>query len=364
VEIVGGVQVSPYLLAAIGLAVGLVSGFVGVGGGYMLTPALMVLGFPSGMAVGTSLALIAGNALIAVVRHRQLGHVDLKMGVILMAGTLMGTEVGVRIHRAVEALGPDPKDIIVLGVLLVTLAGIGVFMYRELQRSRRQMAGMSEEELAACDDVQSSGVCHVFQHLWIPPVIRFTKSKLTISTWVVMLVGFATGVLSGFMGVGGGVVTAPALMYIVGQPSVMAAGTSLSGFGVSASFGCFRHAMMGHVHLGAALVILLGTAIGTQVGAIGTNYLKGMALRYVLGYAVLTALIGPGFKLAYFLTGRFTPWLNHTAVVLTIAQIFVPVTIIIMFLAFAVKYHRGGTVPHWAETLMISRERLRQRQTR
>jgi uncharacterized membrane protein YfcA len=357
-HIVAGVVVSPYLLAAIGLAVGLVSGFVGVGGGYMLTPALIVLGFPSGLAVGTSLALIAGNALIAVIRHRQLGHVDIKMGVLLMVGTIMGTEVGVRLHEAAEGLGDEPKNILVLGVLLVTLAGIGIFMYRELGASRRRMAQMSPEELAALDDVQSSRVCRVFQNLWLPPVIRFTKSKLRISTWIVMLVGFTTGVLSGFMGVGGGFVRAPALMYIIGQPSVMAVGTDLFGIVVSGSFGCFRHAMLGNVHLGAALVMLLGTALGTQAGAVGTNYLKGVAVRYALGYSVLTAIVGPGLKLAYFLTHRAFGWLDHTAVALTIAQIFVPVSIIVVLLIMAARYHRGGKIPPWAELLMISRERV------
>lgn len=348
--------VSAWLLGAIGLAVGLVSGFVGVGGGYMLTPALIVLGFPAGIAVGTSLALIAGNAVIAVIRHRQLGHVDIKMGVIMITGTIAGTEIGVRLIEACDSLGEGVQDIIVLGVLVVTLAGVGVFMYRELQRSRRQLAEMSEEERANCEDVQSSHVSHFFQQLWIPPVIRFTKSKLTISTWIVFLVGLGAGVLSGFMGVGGGFVRTPALIYIIGQPSVMAVGTDLLEIVVSGSYGCFRHAMLGNVHLGAALVMLLGTAVGTQVGVLGTNYLKGLAVRYVLGYSLLTALVGPGFKMAYFLTGRAIHWLHQAAVVLTIAQIFVPVSIIVVLLVMAARYQRGREVPPWAEMLMINRE--------
>lgn len=349
---------SPYLLAAIGLAVGLVSGFVGVGGGYMLTPALIVLGFPADIAVGTSLALIAGNALIAVFRHRQLGHVDIKMGAIMIVGTIMGTEVGVRLLDASGGLGEGMQNIIVLSVLLLTLAGVGIFMFRELENSRRLMAQMSKEELAACEDVQTSHVCEFFQHLWIPPVIRFTKSKLTISGWVVLAIGLTTGVVSGFMGVGGGFLRAPALIYLVGQPSVMAVGTDLFGIVVSGSFGCFRHAMLGNVHLGAALFMLLGTAVGTQAGAVGTQYLKGLAVRYVLGYSVLTAIVGPGLKMAYFLTHRAFGWLDHTAVALTIAQIFVPVSIIVVLLVMAARYHRGGKIPPWAEMLMISRERV------
>jgi len=356
----GGVVVSPYLLGAIGLAIGLVSGFVGVGGGYMLTPALIVLGFPANIAVGTGLALIAGNSLIAVVRHRQLGHVDIKMGVIMIVGTIMGTEVGVRLIDAGGALGKEALDIIVLGVLLATLAGIGIFMYRELQASRRRLAEMSMEELAACERVRSSEMHQFFQHLRLPPVIRFTKSKLTISTWIVFLVGLGAGILSGFMGVGGGFVRAPALIYVIGQPSVMAVGTDLFEIVVSGSYGCFRHAMLGNVHLGAALVMLLGSAIGTQAGAVGTYYLKGLAVRYVLGYSVLTAVFGPGLKMTYFLTGRAIHWLDQAAVALTIAQIFVPVCMIVVLLVLAAKYHRGGKVPPWAEMLMINRQGIEQ----
>ena len=140
----------------------------------------------------------------------------------------------------------------------------------------------------------------------------------------------------------------------------MAVGTDLLEIVVSGSFGCFRHAMLGNVHLGAALVMLLGTAIGTQVGALGTSYLKGLAVRYVLGYSLLTALIGPGFKMAYFLTGREIGWLQGTAVAVTIAQIFVPVSIIVALLVLAFRYQRGHEVPPWAEMLMINREHIEQ----
>jgi len=358
VEIAPEVFVSPYLLAAIGLALGLISGFVGVGGGYMLTPTLIVLGFPANMAVGTGIALIAGNSLIAMLRHRQMGHVDLKMGLIMMTGTIMGTEVGVRILDALKEFGQETLDVVVLGVMLVVLAGIGAFMYRELQHSRRRLREMTPEERAECEDVQSSGICGFFQGIYLPPVIRFTKSKITISGWVVMLVGFCAGVISGFMGVGGGFVRAPALIYIIGQPSVMAVGTDLLGIVFSGSFGCLRHAMLGNVNLAVALVMLLGTSVGTQIGSLGTLYLKGLAVRYVLGYSVLTALVGPSLKMVYFLTGRQHIWLNQTSVALTVLQIFVPVTIIVAFLVYAARYHRGKRVPPWAEYLMISREKL------
>ena len=139
----------------------------------------------------------------------------------------------------------------------------------------------------------------------------------------------------------------------------MAVGTDLLGIVFSGSFGCLRHAMLGNVQLAVALVMLLGTALGTQAGALGTAYVKGLAMRYVLGYSVLTAIAGPGFKMAYFLTGRDLDWLNQVSVVLTIAQVFVPVSIIVVLLVMVFRYHRGGQVPAWAEQLMISRDNER-----
>ncbi len=354
-EVAPDLFVNPFLLAGIGLAIGLMSGFVGVGGGYMLTPTLVILGFPANIAVGTGLALIAGNSLIAVVRHRQMGHVDLKMGAIMMAGTIGGTEIGVRILDSLHVYGPETLDIIVMSVLVVALAGIGIFMYRELRLSRQALCDMTDEEREACEDVQTSHLCEIFQNIRIFPHIRFTKSKLRISGWIVLLVGFATGILSGFIGVGGGFVRAPALIYIIGQSSVMAVGTDLLGIVFSGSFGCFRHAMLGNVNLAVALVMLMGTAVGTQAGALGTVYLKGIAVRYVLGYSVLTALFGPLLKLAYFLTGRDISWLNQASVAVTMLQIFFPVTVIIALLILAMRYQRGEPVPAWAEPLMLPR---------
>ncbi len=344
-EVAAGVFVSPYLLGAIGVAIGLVSGFVGVGGGYLLTPTLIILGFPSEIAVGTGLALIAGNSVIAVVRHRQLGHVDLKMGLIMTGGTLVGTEVGVRLLNTIKAISPHTLDIVVLGMLILSLTSIGTFMYRELAATRREMRDMSEDELAQCEDMQASHMFSFFQGVRLPPVIHFTKSHLRISGWIVLALGLFTGALSGLTGVGGGFVLTPSLIYIVGQSSVMAVGTSLLGVTFASAFGCLRHAMFGHVNLAAALVMLLGTALGTQAGALGTAYVKGLAVRYVLAFSVITAIAGPAFKMAYFLTGRDLDWLNRVSVVLTITQIFVPVSIIVVLLVMAIRYRHGGEIP-------------------
>lgn len=351
-EIATEIFANLYLLAAIGLGVGLIAGFVGVSGGYLLTPALIVLGFPNVIAVGTALGLMTGNTLIAIMRHSGLGHMDLKMGIIVAAGTLIGAEAGVRLLHTTNALPQAAADIIVLAGLLVALVAVAISMVREVLHSSEELAEMDEDEAMEAGGEVETAACRFLQDLCIFPHIRFTKSKLRISGWIVFFLGGFIGVLSGFLGVGGSFLLSPTLIYLIGQPSLMAVGTNLLGVFIGVSFSCFRHAMLGHVNLGVALVMLLGTSVGTFAGSYGTCYLKGLAVRYVLAASVVAAVFGPAFKIAWLVTGSQLAWLNNVAKIVTVAQIFIPVTIIVVLLVMAFRHFRGGTVPRWARMLM------------
>jgi len=356
VEIAAGVTANLYLLAAVGAGVGLIAGFAGVSGGYLLTPILIVLGFPAPLAVGTALALMSANTLIAVLRHRELGHLDLKMALIMALGTLLGAEAGVRLLDYAKGISGTFVNVGVLGAMIVTLAAVAVSMTREVWQRSREMSELSEADALAYGGEIETGMSHFLQGLCVFPHIRFTKSKLRISGWIVLLLGAVIGIASGFLGVGGCFMRGPALIYLIGQPSLMAVGTNLLGAFIGVLFSCFRHAMLGHVHLGVALVMLLGMSIGTQVGASGTSYLKGLAVRYVLTASVVAALFGPVLKMAYFLTGSRIAWLNQTAMIVTVAQVFVPVAIIIALLIMVFRHLTGGRVPRWARQLMAPRE--------
>lgn len=149
----------------------------------------------------------------------------------------------------------------------------------------------------------------------------------------------------------------PALIYLIGHPSLMAVGANLLGAFVGVGFSCFRHVMEGHVLLGPALVMLLATSVGTAVGASGTRHLKGLAVRYVLAASVAAALLGPGFKLAWFLTGSRVAWLHTTARLVTVVQIGLPVAIVVSLLVLAMRYQRGGGVRRWVRPLMAGQPR-------
>jgi len=355
VEVAAGVVVNLYLLAGVGLGVGLIAGFAGVSGGYLLTPILMILGFPAPHAVGTAQALQAGNNLIGILRHRRLGHVDLKMGIIMATGALFGAEIGLRALHHARAISPSHADIAVLSMMMIMLGVIAVSMAVEVRRSRRRLAELGEADSAADEGEIHTAACEFLQGLCIFPHIRFTKSKLRISAWIVLGLGVVIGLLSGFLGVGGGFMSNPALIYLVGQPSLMAVGTNLIAAFTGVTFGCFRNAMLGVVHLPVALVMLLGTAIGTQLGALGTSWVKGIAVRSVLAASVSAAILGPAIKLAWMLTGSQVMWLDQVARLVALLQIAVPVALIALFLVMGYRRRCGGPVPAWVRRMLAGR---------
>jgi len=352
VEVAAGVVVNLYLLAGVGLGIGLIAGFAGVSGGYLLTPILMILGFPAPHAVGTALGLQSGNNLLAILRHRRLGHVDLKMGAIMAAGALIGAEGGLRLLHRARAISAAYADVAVLATMLVALSGIALAMASEVRRSSRLLAELGDADSAAAEAEVQTAACEFLQGLCIFPHIRFTKSKLRISGWIVLALGMVIGLLSGFLGVGGGFMSNPALIYLVGQPSLMAVGTNLIAAFAAVTFSCFRHAMMGHVNLPVALVMLLGTAVGTQIGAWGTSWVKGIAVRLVLVTSVIAALAGPALKLAWLLTGAQIAWLDHMARAVVALQIAAPVGLIALFLVMGYRRSGGHAVPAWVGRML------------
>ena len=116
-----GVEINVFLLVLFGLAVGVLSGFIGVGGGYLMTPGLIILGFPANFAVGTSLAWITGSAIIGTLRHRQLGNVDMKLGLVMVAGTMCGVEVGVRLLNLAKSIGVTDVAVLATYIIILTL---------------------------------------------------------------------------------------------------------------------------------------------------------------------------------------------------------------------------------------------------
>lgn len=284
-----GVTVDPWILALIGFTVGVCGGFFGVGGAFLVTPALNILGFPMAYAIGTDLAHIMGKSIIAVGRHRRLGNVDPRAGLVLVAGTLPGVEAGARGVLWLEHLGLS-ETVVRLAYIPLLLA-IGAAMLVETLRTARRGAG-GEAGLAA-----GEGLAARVRRLRWRPLISLPVSGIeSISVWPLLAIALATGFCAGFLGVGGGFIRMPALLYLVGMPTHVAVGTDLLEVMFSGAYGTFTYALKGRVDVLAALVMLVGAAVGSQFGVTATSYVKGYRIRLLFALTVLAGAAAVALK--------------------------------------------------------------------
>ncbi len=286
---VSGVTVAPLLLAGIGFLVGLLGGFFGVGGGFLAGPLMLLLGVPGNFVVGTDLAHMTGKSIVAARRHRALGHVDLKLGTLMIAGTAAGIEAGAQIIEYLKRLAPGTLETVLYGVYLALLLGIAAVMFWEGLRTTR---AVTDETFPAQEASSLAILTQRIQRLRLPPMVRLPASGIeSISIWLILLTGFVTGLLAGMLGVGGGFVRMPALVYVLGIPTHVAVGTDLFEIVFSAGYGTLTHALKGNVDVLMALVMHTGAAIGAQMGAQATRYVSGPRLRLAFAFLPLLGAI-------------------------------------------------------------------------
>jgi hypothetical protein len=284
---ISGVFISPLLLAGIGFIVGVLGGFFGVGGGFLAGPLMLWTGVPINFVVGTDLAHMTGKSIVAARRHRAMGNVDLRLGALMIIGTIPGIELGAQLIEKLETLGITES---VVGYSYVAiLTAIGLFTGWESIRAIRQRR---------TDKLETEGALKVGvaattrRWLRIPPMVSLPTSGVnSISVWAVILVGLITGFLAGFLGVGGGFLRMPLLVYIVGVPTHVAVGTDLFEIVVSAGYGTISHALKGNVDIMIALTMHTGAAIGAQIGAVGTRYFSGPTIRLMFSILPLAAAV-------------------------------------------------------------------------
>ena len=348
-----GAEINIFLLVFLGLAVGIISGFIGVGGGFLMTPALIILGFPANFAAGTSLVWISGSAIVGMLRHRQLGNVDMKLGIWMIVGTICGAEVGVRTLNKVRDMGL--ADEAVLSVSIITLLTIGIYTLHEASRRKAHLDEMVRRKGKLSPAIRAPSMPQRLQMINIPPMIHFTKSRLIISLWVILAIGFVVGVLAGFMGIGGGFLMVPSLVYLLGLPSFMAVGTDMFQIVFSAAFAGIRHTMSGNVIIFAAFILVISSSIGVYFGALTTRYMRGLSMRYILALASLLGFLGATLKLLDILLEMPGVWLRTSSIVVTFGGAGLVVAIIIGLFILANRYKKGKRIPIWAAYL-VSKE--------
>jgi len=280
-------SVNVFVILGMGWGIGFLSGAFGVGGGFLMTPLLMFLGVSPAVAVGTGANQIVASSITGVIAHTRRGNVDFKMGAVLMVGGLLGSSAGVWLFGLLQRLGHIDLAISLCYVLFLGVVG-GLMAIESLQamwRVRRK-GGRA--------DTSGAG-----RHSWIhglPFKMRFRKSKLYISALLPLAVGLGVGILTAIMGVGGGFIMVPVMIYLLGMPTQVVVGTSLFQIiFVTANTTFLQAAMNQTVDVVLALLLILGGVVGAQTGARIGAKLKSEQLRILLALLVLVVC----GKLAY-----------------------------------------------------------------
>jgi len=297
---ISGVEIMAWKLILLGFTVGVMGGFFGVGGAFMVTPALNVFGFPMAYAIGTDMAHIAGKSIVATAKHRKYGNVDMRLGVLMIIGTAIGIEGGATTIMWLEKVGR--VDFVVRITYMVLLFGLSSYIFYEYYKLTRGVT----DKTKPVSDAGTSGLALKMQSLKIPPMIHLKVSGFTISVWVILIVSAFTGYLAGFLGVGGGFIRMPSLMYVIGCPTRVAVGTDLFEIVITGAYGAFTYALRGRVELIAATVMLIGAAVGAQFGTLATQYVKGLKIRLyfastmgLAGVSVIFKHIAGDYKTTY-----------------------------------------------------------------
>ena len=263
-------------LILIGFMVGILSGFFGFGGGFIIAPFLFTLGVPMNVAVGTSITQILGTSVIATMRHKSLGHVDVKLGITIAAGSLIGVEAGAQLVMYFKGIGTEALNLSISLTYIFVLGFISIYTSHEAWKTRRSDASPSKK-----------GIADKVQCLRVPPMISLPSSNVaSISIWVILFVGFITSILAGFIGAGGGFVLVPSLIYIIGCGTTVAVGTVLFEILIAGVYASFSHAIKGNVDILLATIMLIGSSIGARISVSTTKYVKGANLRLAFGFCV------------------------------------------------------------------------------
>ena len=286
---VAGMALDALMLLGMGLSVGVLSGMFGIGGGFVITPFLILLGVPPLVAVGTGVSQVVAVSVSSAINHWRSSNIDFQMGLLLLAGGIIGATTGVALQRLLKALGQ--LDVFISLSYVLVLGVIGTLMFLESFRSLRK------HQVQPHVSARRGG-----QHTWIqglPFKMRFRTSKLYVSAIPPVAVGIFVGWLTAIIGVGGGFVIIPALIYLMRVPTRVAIGTSVFQVIFVAAYSTMLHSTQNFsVDLLLAIPLMVGGVVGAQYGVRIGQLLNAEQLRILLALLVLAVC----FRMAYDLT--------------------------------------------------------------
>ncbi|MEM9097406.1 MAG: sulfite exporter TauE/SafE family protein [Pseudomonadota bacterium] len=281
------VSVNAFLLLGLGGGVGFLSGLFGVGGGFLMTPLLILIGIPPSVAVATEANQIVASSFSGVLAHWRRRTVDFRMGTVLLLGGLVGSAIGVQLFSFLRTLGQVELLVSLCYVVFLGIVG-GLMMWESLRALLRARSGVPRPRKRG-------------KHSWVqklPIRMRFRQSKLYISAIPPFLIGMSVGILAAIMGVGGGFIMVPAMIYLLGMATTVVVGTSLFQIMFVTGATTLMHAIYNQTVDGVlALLLLLGGVIGTQIGVRVGPRLKAEQLRILLAALVLVVCAKLGWDL-------------------------------------------------------------------
>lgn len=283
------------LLFLVGIVGGMVSGFIGSGGAFVLTPAMMTLGVPGIVAVASNICHKFPKALVGAIKRNKYGQVDIKLGIVMGIFAEFGMLYGKTVMTGIkETYGDVGTNLYVSFIFVVVLAIVGSFVLRDARRMFKLGAAGHEHKVTPLAKwVQSAHIPGTMMH--------FDSLNARVSVLFIVPLGFATGLLASSIAVGG-FIGVPAMMYVLGAPALMASATELVIAFVMGLGGTIFYAWDGVVDVRLAMIILLGSLFGIQLGAVGTTYVKDYTVKLVMGVIMITVLFSRFFYIPGYLS--------------------------------------------------------------
>ncbi len=273
----------------LGLLVGFLSGLFGVGGGFLMTPMLnIIFGIPMNVAVGSDLTQITATASSGAIAHRRMGNVEVRLALLILAGSVFGVQVGVQLVNILKTRGLS--DLIIKEIYVVMLSIVSFILIAEGWKARGNARKAIANGGEHVRDKIEFGLGTRIQNIKFMSM-HLHKAEVSIPVFIPPLIGFVVGLLAGIMGVGGGFIMIPSLIYILGIPTLVAIGTDLFQMVITAASGSIGHALSGNVDLYLVLLILAGSTIGAQLGAKASRKVSGEKLRLIFGFMVLAVAV-------------------------------------------------------------------------
>ncbi len=278
---------------AVGVAAGLITGCIGAGGGFIITPALMAVGVKGILAVGTDLFHIFAKAIMGTTIHKKLGNVSVRLALAFLGGSILGTFIGGALNKGLYNFNPILSDIFITVVYVLLLGFLGFYaMYDYLRLTNRIVK--RQPDAVEKKNANRTGMSLKLQALNIPPMITFdthlVQGGRRISAWIVAMGGVFVGLLAAIMGVGGGFVTFPMFVYVFGVSAMTTVGTDIFQIIFTAGFAAVgQYAIYGYVFYTLAIGMLLGSLLGIQIGALTTKVVAGAQIR---GFYAMSILAG------------------------------------------------------------------------